>query len=270
VPPEFELFDHIGPLAGNVAMGFVRVVRARSRDTVVAMYQDSFEGEPIDAHFWVLDSPSDTVMRYHGWAVQFTDDEKKIVYSRSDCVYTAPDADMTAQYADQTTAPPDPAALMPPEAARASYEDGFAGNRYTVHLSTLDLTTGKERHRLLPGGGVLERFDGHIIGLPRPAHYEFPTWKPRDPGFPRRLDLKRGRWVPLAPGRREKALAFLEEIPLSRESCDIPHPIRVGDVVLTSRDRRLGLVIVDTSKGGTVRGARLPESWNGASLCPPR
>jgi hypothetical protein len=238
-----------GPMWGNVALWF-HVRRLRTRDTVLVLYSDSYEGEPYRSGFWLLDGRRGTAIRRDAWSVQPTADEKALVFGVS--------SPMTRKQGKA------------PAWQRASYHEGFIGEGPPAVVSPviLDLATGKQRLLPIPGGGVLGLFEGEVIGLPRPGYWEFPFWEERDREPPRRLDLQSGRWLPLAAQARPRALALLKEPPQTTEQCDFPNDLKVGDVVIATRDRRMGLVVVDAQGEGAVRAARLPKQWTGQPLCP--
>jgi hypothetical protein len=238
-----------GPIFGNVATGF-QVLRLRSRDAVLVLYSDSFEGEPYRSGFWLLDGPRRAALMRAAWSVQPTADEKAIVFG---VAYAMPRKHAKA-----------------PAWQRASYHEGFTGEGPPAVTSPVifHLATGKERPLPIPGGGVLGLLDNDVIGLPRPYFWEFPFSEERDGEPPRKLDLRRGRWLPLPEKARARALALLKDPPSRLEQCGLPNHLKVGDVVVTTRNRRMGLVVVNAQGEGAVRAARLPKGWSGQPLCP--
>jgi hypothetical protein len=238
-----------GAIFGNVATGF-KVLRLRSRDTVLVLYFDSFEGEPYRSGFWLLDGPRRAATMRAAWSVQPTADEKAVVFGAANV--------MPRRHAQVAAW------------KRAAYQEGFIGEGPPAVTSPVifQLATGKERSLPIPGGGVLALLDHDVIGLPRPHYWEFPFSAKRDDEQPRRLDLRRGRWLPLPEKVRARALALLEDPPTGLEQCDLPNPLKLGEVVVTTRDRSLGLVVVNAQGEGTVRVARLPKGWSGEPRCP--
>ncbi len=271
----FEFLDILGCVVDTdpASSTWNPVVRLKSRDTVLAWCNDYLEGEPTTPFFLLLDAPTGTVVRRDAWAAVFTHDNEKLIYGRP----TLLDEELNGQYFDDTRA------MLKHNARKlkvplqglddAIVAHGCLEGTYVVQPVVRDMRKGTEKILPIVGGGALGRMGRDIIGLPKPLFYEFPPdWYSSlvSKNRPQKLDVENGRRLPIEKIMHDKAIDALKgPSPLyTYIDCKSPADLKNGDVLLTTRDKTLGLVVLTLSSQTTIRGARLPEGWSGDVLCP--
>ena len=258
IPVKFTYVGKPHALMGNVATGLSDIVRLKKRDTVLIYYTDSFEGEPTHSQFWLLDAPSGKIIERHAWDYQFLPDNKTIVYS-TDQAMSKEDPPVTvhtpASIAKKLR-------LSVSEIERAKVVDGFIGHSRLVRPVVLNIRTGKERRLPCVGGGMLALHKGKLIGLPLPSHWEFPSWEEREPYPAKQLHLNKDCWKPLKKAEQKGANeALLKHSDKHYDALGA----KKGTVLVTTRDRSLGLVVVDATHT-KVQAAHLPKHWKGQPM----